>query len=288
MKYVSRTAFVTILGVMMLLATPVQPVLAVSESYEPQSIEEMIAYLYGMISQLQAQLDAREGTDGSTNRPRPSAYDIDVDTRSPSRVTDDSALLRGRVDLDDAAYVRVWFEYGETTRLGERTSVRRLADDDGESQSFSRRVDDLDDDERYYYRAVAEAPGGERFYGALDSFTTEDSSRWWDDDDDWRDDDDDDDDVSGAIVRVSDATVDQGDTIEVDWVVPTRYQSSTNWIGLYERGASDQSYRTYVYTTDDTRGTVTFRLSQRGEYEFRLFYNNGYDQLAESRRVTVE
>lgn len=93
-------------------------------------------------------------------------YDIDVDTERARDIYDDEATLYGDIDLDDAPYAYVWFEYGENGRLNEDTKKIRVTRD-GE---FDIDVEDLDEDERYYFRAVAEDPNRDRSYGEIKSF----------------------------------------------------------------------------------------------------------------------
>ena len=93
-------------------------------------------------------------------------YDIDVDTLYARNINDDYATLYGDVDLDDAPYADVWFEYGTDGSLDEDSDDDRITSDG----KFSIKVDNLDDNEKYYFRAVAEDPSGDRVYGTIKSF----------------------------------------------------------------------------------------------------------------------
>lgn len=104
-------------------------------------------------------------------------YDIDVETERVRNINDDYATLYGSIDLDDAPYAYVWFEYGTDGDLDEDSRKVRVTD--SMDDDFSIKVDDLDDDEKYYYRAVAEDPRGDRDYGTIKSFEADD----YDDDD---------------------------------------------------------------------------------------------------------
>jgi hypothetical protein len=99
--------------------------------------------------------------------------EVDVVTRSATEVDDDRALLRGEVDLHDSEYADVWFVYGEYWNdLDETTdSVRIKEDDDTE---FDEVVSGLDHDTRYYFRAVGEDENGDKDYGQLRYFVTDD------------------------------------------------------------------------------------------------------------------
>lgn len=107
-------------------------------------------------------------------------YDIDVETLYARDIDDEEATLYGDVDVDDAPYVDVWFEYGEGGDLDEETRDKRVYDDG----RFSIDIDDLDDDERYYFRAVAEDPNGDRSYGQIMSFEADGHSSSDDDEPD--------------------------------------------------------------------------------------------------------
>jgi len=245
------------------------------EDYDQLSIQERIAYLTGRIAQLQALIELIEEEEGNYSSSGSSRFD--VDTLSASDVRDDEADLRARIDLGRNDEVIVWFEYGEDDDdLDDRTSKRKLYDSRGTRQTISFNVDDLDEDERYYFRAVAEDEDGDRKYGSTKSFRTDDDNR--------RNDDDDDDDFE---LSVSDTSVDEGDTIEVDWELPSRDEGSSNWIGVYEVGDDDRDYIKWKYLPNDNSGTVEFTIYTEGEYEFRLFLDNSYREEITSREVTV-
>lgn len=111
------------------------------------------------------------------------SYDVEVSTDDADVESDDTAVLSGDVELDDAPYAIVWFDYGTDGDMDEESDSLKLTDDD----SFEIEVDDLDEDERYYFRAVAEDPSGYRVYGSIKAFGTDED----DDDDDDNDNDED-------------------------------------------------------------------------------------------------
>ncbi len=162
---------------------------------QPVVYQAHIQALYNQLYALMAQLQALQGHTGTTiidtYTPHYSNkdYDVEVETEDVELENDDTVTLEGEVELDDAPYANVWFEYGEGGDLTEKTDKERVTRDG----SFDVEVDDLDEDERYYVRAVAEDPSGVRTYGTLLAFTIEDG---YDDDDD--DDDRDDDDTPEA------------------------------------------------------------------------------------------
>ena len=108
--------------------------------------------------------------------------EINVVTLPVVNIDDDEALLQGRIaDFNRSDYADVWFEY-DTDRndLDNKTSVRRI--DDNEYRNFGYRLTSLRDDTTYYYRAVGKDDEGERDYGAVYRFTTDDDNGSNDDD----------------------------------------------------------------------------------------------------------
>lgn len=253
------------------------------QAYESMTTQEKIAYLYGMIAQLQMLLELMleaEEEGGTIGVPRPSrGADVSVSTLSARDIEAEEAELRGEIDLEGEDEALVWFEYGEDDDdLDERTTKRRITDSRGDERTFDRIIDDLDEDERYYFRAVAEDEDGDRDYGSIRSFRTDE------DDDDY-----DDDSVSSGDfeLRLSDTSIDAGDEIEVDWEIPSDEVGSQNWIGLYEEGDSNSSYVDWEYIDDDDTGSVTFRIDDEGDYEIRLFLDNSYTVEIESDVIEV-
>lgn len=258
-------------------------------TYQPQTVEEMIAYLYGIIAQLQAQLDARTGggsdsgnSSGSGSTVRPgggNSRSLDVDTLSADDIRDDEADLRGRIDLNGNDYAYTWFEYGEDDDdLDDRTVRRRVTDTTGDRQSVRINLDDLDEDERYYYRLVGENESGDEFFGRIRDFRTDDDRRSSDRNS-----------SNGDFeLEVDDTSIDFGDTVEVDWEIPDEDVGTSNWIGLYREDADNRNMLMWTYLERDDRGTEEFQIQQRGEFEFRLFLRNTYEDVATSREVEVE
>lgn len=61
-----------------------------------------------------------------------------------------------------------------------------------------------------------------------------------------------------------------------------------DWIGMYRSSDPDKKYLTYKYLNGKSQGYVTFKLPEtEGEYNFRLFVNDGYDLFATSENVVV-
>ncbi|MCA9357028.1 hypothetical protein H6784_00030 [Candidatus Nomurabacteria bacterium] len=283
--------FSTLMVAITLVFTPVFTQAAtVSSDYKPQSLQEMIAYLYGIIAQLQAQLDAQNGvsrtpvnssSDGvGVARPGSvSSSDIEVETLSATNIDVYEVDLRGRIDLNSRSYAYVWFEYGEDKDMDDTTTKRKITDSRSGWQSFSTNIDNLQDDQKYYFRVVGEDSRGDRDYGSIRSFTTDDRSGNSSSNSN---------NSSGNYnLSVSDTSVAKGDTVEVSWSVPSNENSPSNWIGLYKKGVTNSSYLSYRYLSNSDKGTIQFTLNSAGEYEFRLFIKNSYNEVETSQRVTV-
>lgn len=175
--------------VAMLLFVSVPSFARAQTVYQPQTVEQQIAYLYGLIAQLQAQLQTMRtyqysGTNSYYQTVSPygytgswGSYRIELDTLSATDVEEEEAKLRANIDLDGASYANGWFEYGEFGDMDERTTAVQITNRGDDTRSYTRVVDDLDDDTRYWYRAVAEGPDGRRVYGDIRSFTTDDDGR---------------------------------------------------------------------------------------------------------------
>jgi hypothetical protein len=59
--------------------------------------------------------------------------------------------------------------------------------------------------------------------------------------------------------------------------------SSSDWIGLYKAGAPDGSYLAWIYTGGGRYGTKAFPIPRgiaAGDYELRMFSNNGFTRIA--------
>ncbi len=82
-------------------------------------------------------------------------------------------------------------------------------------------------------------------------------------------------DPAEASIKILKATYNIGERIIVTY--SNLPGNSTDWIGLYQKGASDTSRITYKYTNGAKNGTMTFTgLSNAGEYAARLFFNDSY------------
>lgn len=139
--------------------------------------------------------------------------ELEIATRFAADVSDDDALLRGRVvDFGDSDFAEVWFEYDTTSGGFDNVTVTERIEDD-EDGYFERRIVDLEDDTTYYYRAIGEDEDGNNDYGSIVQFRTGDSSSNDDDDDD----DDNDPDVSTrSVAMVTDDSADLRGTVDMN------------------------------------------------------------------------
>ncbi len=240
--------------------------------YVPQ--DQQVAQLYALLAQLQIQLAALQSRSGSypyTNGSYSSTRDISrVVTGGVESDDDDSVEMDGSVAFVRDTEARVWFEYGLTTNLPYSTESVEIDGEAGDTENFEIEATDLDDNKIYYYRAVAEDDNGNYAEGVIKSFRFDN-----------RDNDDDDNDWS---LDVDDDNYETGDNVRVDYEVED--EDNDNWIGLYEVGDNNNSYITRAYV-DDEEGYVTFRINTEGEYEFRLFDEDG-DKQATSDEFEVE
>jgi len=276
------------------------------QTYQPQTREQIIAYLYGQIAQLQALIADRNRlpnagsnqTVSGTVSSGSSRSDVDVTTLSARNIEEDEADLRGEVDLDGEDEARVWFEYGEDDDdLDERTSKRRVTDSRGDKVVFEINIDDLDDDERYYYRAVAEDENGDVDFGVIRSFTTDDDSRSGSGGNNTSSSNNNNDfesngdrTRSGFRLDVSDTRFDEGERVEVRWEIPENEIDSDNWVALFNEGAPNNTpAKRKRLNARLSEGTLIFALPYEGEYEFRLFLNHTeFDDEIVSREIEVE
>jgi hypothetical protein len=75
--------------------------------------------------------------------------------------------------------------------------------------------------------------------------------------------------------------------VQVNWSAAARH-SAKDWIGLYAAGASDAAYLDFKYAGASHTGKTSFTLPARpGEYELRVFENDGFTRRAVSNRITV-
>jgi hypothetical protein len=138
--------------------------------YDQDLYASYIRQLEALISQLK-QLQQSQLTSSYYYDRQYSYGNMGVSTLSARTVDDDSALVRGAIDLQGADEVSVYFEFG-TSRNNLNRATRSLFLDGGNSEDFSSTIHGLSSNEVYYYRAVAKDHYGNKSYGAIESFET--------------------------------------------------------------------------------------------------------------------
>jgi hypothetical protein len=246
--------------------------------------QERVAYLYGIIAQLQMQLNAiqsnRPAVVNPVNYPNNGVSISGLYTDSVSVEDRDSAELSARVSFKKDATVKVWFEYGTNYSLSYSTQADEIKGDSGDTENISLIASDLDNNTVYYYRPVVEDKNGSYIEGTIKSFkfvssnsTNNDNNNNSNDNDEWS-------------LEINDDEYETGESIRVEYTIPEDDEDDKNWIGLFEIGSSDKNYIAYKYI-DDTEGYVTFRVNDEDEYEFRMFSNDTFNQEAESDEFEV-
>ncbi len=102
--------------------------------------------------------------------------------------------------------------------------------------------------------------------------------------------------TGGVTLSASPSSVPTGGTVTVSWNGVTN-ATTTDWIGLYYPPNTDKLYGGWIYTSSCSQkagtmglasGSCSFTMpSVGGNYEFRLFSNDGFTRLATSKQVTA-
>jgi hypothetical protein len=107
--------------------------------------------------------------------------DASVSTLSATSIDEDSARLRGDLDLNDWDDADVYFRWGYSSGNLSYTTADRDTNTNG---VFSRVLNGLNDDTRYYYQAVARDDNGAIEHGSIKSFRTDEDDNYSSDDND--------------------------------------------------------------------------------------------------------
>jgi len=141
-------------------------------TYQPRTQGEMIAYLYGRISQLMEIRELLERGGSVSSIAIPGLSLVSTETRNASEITGTTAFLRGEVILFSDSTARVWFEYGRDQGfLDQKTSQMNVRTAYDRAVRFQ--VRNLTDDTRYYFRIVTQDNKGNLQYGSVFSFRTQ-------------------------------------------------------------------------------------------------------------------
>jgi len=239
-------------------------------NFQPQTLQEMIAYLQGIIATLEAQLRAQQG--GATVGGGGSTIGRSVaETLAPQSIVRDGAYLRGQVNLTNSDSVTLWFEYGRSIVNENETPRQRL--NNVRQYNYNYSLFGLRTNTTYRYRMVVETANGQRYYGSVREFTTGDYSQTNTS-------------ASGGSLRLDRNSYAPWSDIVV--TVPNSSDlNSAAWIGVFERGASNRSYLSWSYVANRREVSVSAPGSS-GTYELRLFRDGQYDQLLTSTTFTVQ
>lgn len=256
---------VTALVVVVLLISAPLPV-AAQTNFQPQTLRELIAYLQGMITVLEAQLQAQQGQQLNVGVGTGIA-----ETLAPQNITRDGAQLRGQINLAQMGSVTVWFEYGRSIVNEFETPRERF--NNIRQYTYSYDVTGLRRNATYSYRLVVETDRGQRHYGAVQNFTAG-SSRF----------------TTPTTPRSTDnfglkSTYERGESIIV--TIPSRADlTSSAWVSIYQINDSDRDFGNWAYIRSDRQ--ITLRAPQvAGTYQLRLFRDSGFDRVASSNSFTV-
>ncbi len=75
--------------------------------------------------------------------------------------------------------------------------------------------------------------------------------------------------------------------IQVSWTAPSNATTSQDWVGIFAKGANNETYVSWKYITGAS-GTVNLQVPNiPGEYEIRYLKNNGYTSVATSKTFIV-
>lgn len=162
--------WVVIPALLVVLVTPAGAQ-AYTTTYQTPAQQQQIAYLYALVAQLQAQLNALLAAQGQTGVLSNSNY-VTITSESVSDASNDAVQMYGTAEIKKSGTARFWFEYGPTQAVNYSTESRSVSNARaGSNVSFTFTAPDIDSSGTYYYRAVAEDASGRYAEGALKSFT---------------------------------------------------------------------------------------------------------------------
>lgn len=143
-------------------------------------------YLQAYINHLLALLAALENANDDDDEDNNDG-DVYVRTLGAIDINEDSATLRGAIDMRSEDEAELYFEYGDSVSDLDTDTARMTLDESDDDEVMEKTIDGLEDDTKYFFRAVAVDEDGEKDYGVIYSFFTDDS------------DDDDNDDVHPTV-----------------------------------------------------------------------------------------
>jgi hypothetical protein len=129
---------------------------------------QQIVQLYQRLLQLRIQLDELQGVSQSGSQ----TSELSVKTDTVQLLNNSTVKMNGQVTFKDDGDARVWFKYGSTVALSNKTQWRAIDNkDSGDSYDFSQTLNDLSRNNTYYFRAMAEDENGHVAQGVTKSFT---------------------------------------------------------------------------------------------------------------------
>ncbi len=156
---------------LLVLVAPMSSEAATVATYQPKTKAEMVAYLYGRISQLLEIQLSLEKSGGNTITPAMLNY-ATIETREASDILTNSAILRGEVELYGKSTATVWFEYGEDEDfLDLKTRTVKVAS--VYDRAVRSQVTKLKDDQKYYFRMMTVDSNGVVQFGDVYDFRTD-------------------------------------------------------------------------------------------------------------------
>lgn len=236
-----------------------------AQTYTPSTQSEYIAYLQGIVTALQAQLGATGGSSDSR-----------VTTLTPAS----AVTLRARFDIDKDRYAYAWFEYGEGSALNKKTARTKVSrSGNSDTIEHTAHLSNLTRGQSYSYRPVFETTGGRKYYGARQTIaagngnTTNNNNDYTNND--------------SRTLSVDKTRYEMGDSIIVQYNIPSSRVEDNNWIGIFKTSADDNEYSYWKYV-DDSSGTLTVSVPyEKGNYEMRLFLDDSDRKYATSQRFSV-
>ncbi|OGI66176.1 hypothetical protein A3A95_00470 [Candidatus Nomurabacteria bacterium RIFCSPLOWO2_01_FULL_39_18] len=152
------------------------------------------------------------------------ADEPDTTTRSATNVTDESAVLNGRVD-GNGAYTYAWFEWGRDRDLDDSTFDVVIGSG---TKNFDIRITGLRENTTYYFRAIAENDEGiDR--GSILSFRTDRYSNFYYDEDDYYYSNNDGRITSDDLTAITDGATEVGNTsAQLNSLIISSVDSPTN------------------------------------------------------------
>lgn len=243
--------------------------------YQPRTQLELISYLQGVLTTLQAQLLAINNV--ASDR---------VDSQSAILSQQIAVELRATFDAKDSSYVNAWFEYGVSNVIDTKTSVVRIRNTNRNDMiEHVRLIKNLQPNTAYVYRPVFELSNGTKYYGSIQNFGTAGNYEG----------------VTGTTgIGGSVANIDSrgnslstgktvynlGEAIVVSWTTPKKDYYRGNTIFMFKVGDSYASSMQGRYA-DKESGDAYFSMYEKGTYEFRLYLDYKTTAVAQSRRITV-